>query len=120
MATTPTGPQRRTPAAPDSTQPPAPARNPGHPSLNMASHAGTPAVTGPPAWEGSGAVTTPSSPPPLHCPGAQFRPHADAQITRTVGVNPDPPATRSASVDADTSSMTAGNAAAFMPYGDRP
>jgi hypothetical protein len=30
---------------------------------------------------------------------AQFRPHADAQITETVDMNPDPPAQRQASPD---------------------
>lgn len=121
MATTPTSPQRRASAAPDTTKPAAAPRNPGHPSLAMTTHARTPQVTGPSAWEnGRDSVSTPSGTPPLTCPGAPMRPHMDQQVTRTVGVNPNPPAGRSASVDADTSSMSAGNAAAFMPYGERP
>lgn len=121
MAATPVSPQRRASAAPDTTKPPTPAHNPGHPSLNMATHSRAPAVTGPAAWEnGRDAVSTPTGSPPLRAPSAQMRPHMDKQVTRTVGANPDPPATRSESVDADTSSMSAGNAAAFMPYGERP
>ena len=35
-------------------------------------------------------------------PGS-FKPHADKQVTQTVGMNPDPPANRQASVDASQS-----------------
>lgn len=93
MAGTPQVSSRRVPAAPDSTKPAAPVRNPGHPALNVTPHAAAPAVTGPPAWEnGRDAVSTPRGGPPHKNPGASFRPHSDAQPTRTAGVNPDPPA----------------------------
>lgn len=50
-------------------------------------------------------------------PTDAFTPHQDAQVTQTVGVNPDPPAQRSASVPADTSlPLTAGSPTGFTPF----
>lgn len=40
---------------------------------------------------------------------AEFRPARDAQVTQTVGVNPDPPASRTASVPADQGMNYAGD-----------
>jgi hypothetical protein len=46
-----------------------------------------------------------------------FKPHQDAQITATVGVNPDPPAVRSKSVAADAAMpLTAGSPTGFSPF----
>ena len=113
MATTPQNAQRHVPAAPGATKTP---RTPAGP---LPRHTRQPAVTGPSVWENSGgSVSSPPGPVPHHYPGASFRPHQDAQVTQTVGVNPDAPAQRSASPDVDTSTpITAGNPLAFTVYG---
>lgn len=50
-------------------------------------------------------------------PTDNFTPHQDAQVTQTVGVNPDPPAQRSRSVPADTSlPLEAGSPTGFTPF----
>ena len=50
-------------------------------------------------------------------PTSRFTPDQDAQVTETVGVNPDPPAQRSRSVPADTSlPLTAGSPTGFSPF----
>lgn len=50
-------------------------------------------------------------------PTDSFTPCRDAQVTQTVGVNPDPPAQRSASVPADTSlPLEAGSPTGFTPF----
>lgn len=50
-------------------------------------------------------------------PTDAFTPHQDAQITQTVGVNPNPPAQHSASVPADTTlPLTAGSPTGFSPF----
>jgi hypothetical protein len=48
---------------------------------------------------------------------AQFRPHADAQITETVDMNPDPPAQRQASPDLAQSVPCVGESpTGYNPY----
>lgn len=50
---------------------------------------------------------------------AQFRPHADPQVTQTVGVNPDPPAQRQAAPDvAQTVPYVGESQTGYNPYTD--
>ena len=101
---TPTSPQRKVPAAPDSTKAPKPVHNPGHPQMSMSKHTRTPAVMGPAAWEmARDPVFTPKGTPPLkNTSPASMRPHSDASVTTTVGMNPNPPANRQTSGQAAT------------------
>jgi hypothetical protein len=115
MATTPQGAARHTPGAPDSTKAP---RGPAGP---LPKHTPTHAVTGPTAWEnGRDTTSTPSGPPPHHNPAPSFKAHQDSQVTSTVGVNPNPPAQESRSVQADTSLplVAGGPVDPFGPYSD--
>jgi hypothetical protein len=50
-------------------------------------------------------------------PTRAFTPHQPAQVTQTVGVNPDPPDVRQASVPADTSlPVVVGSPTGFTPF----
>jgi hypothetical protein len=50
-------------------------------------------------------------------PTTAYTPHQPAQVTQTVGVNPDPPAERQASVPADTSlPVVVGSPTGFTPF----
>lgn len=50
-------------------------------------------------------------------PTAAFTPHQPAQVTQTVGVNPDPPAEQQQSVPADTSTpVVVGSPTGFTPF----
>lgn len=55
------------------------------------------------------------TPDPARSP---FRPHSDLQVTETAGVNPAPPAKRSASPPADKAPPSIGFAAYLAPYGE--
>lgn len=102
MATTPQQPQRRVPAAPDTTRPAAltstPARTPTH------------AVQGPATWENGRDPATAPGPLVVHGPPAT------AALPRTVGVNPDAPANRSRSAPADSVPLSYPGESLITPY----
>ena len=115
---TPTSPQRMTPAAPDSTKAPPAVHNPGHPAMKPVSeHTRPAAVTGPSTWDHgrSDSVFTPKGNPPLKKPSPDMHAHSDAQVTSTVGTNPNPPANRAVSTPAD-STPRGGNPLSWQPY----
>jgi hypothetical protein len=92
VAATPQNAQRHVPGAPDTTRPAqlatATPRSPTH------------AVTGPAKAQSGRPLTTPPGPPPLH-----VTPVMPPQTPQTVGVNPHPPANRSASVPSEQSPL---------------